>query len=109
MTNIKYKIVTYVPQDHIEQLRIAIANAGAGRIGDYDSCAFISSGIGVFKPLEGSRPQQGEIGKLERVGEARIEVTVSGDILKKAISAVKQVHPYGEPVIDVYKLEDQPV
>ncbi len=82
-----------------------MANAGAGKIGDYDNCAFIASGIGVFRPLEGAKPAQGEVGKLERVGEARIEVTVAGDLLEKVISAVKQVHPYEEPVIDIYKLE----
>lgn len=106
MTNPKYKLVVYVPQTHLEQLRIAIANAGGGIIGKYDNCAFMTSGIGTFRPLEGSNPSQGEVGKLERVGEARIEVTVAKDILSNVIAAVKKVHPYEEPVIDVYRLEE---
>ena len=104
-----YKLIVYVPQTHLEQVRLALAGAGAGKIGNYDSCAFISSGIGVFRPLKGSKPWHGETNKLERLREAKIEVSIAKKDLKKTISAVKKVHPYEDPVIDVYKLEDQPV
>lgn len=106
MTEQRFKLVVYVPQSHLEAVRVALAGAGGGIIGKYDNCAFMTSGIGVYRPLEGSNPSQGEVGNLERVGEARIEVTVANDKLEKAIIAVKKVHPYEEPVIDIYKLED---
>jgi len=113
MKNVFYKLVVFVPQTHLEQVRIAVCNAGAGhayrqagKIGNYDNCAFMTSGVGTFKPLEGAKPFQGSIGKLERVGEARLEVTVAKDILDKVIEAVKMVHPYEEPVYDIYKLEN---
>jgi hypothetical protein len=100
-----YKLVIYVPQTHLEQIRIVACDAGAGKIGNYDNCSFMSSGIGTFRPLEGSRPSQGEIGKLERVGEARLELTVCEKELKAVIATIKKFHPYEEPVIDIYKLE----
>ena len=103
--NVSCKLVVFVPQSHLEAVRTALAGAGAGTIGKYDSCAFMSSGIGTYRPLEGSKPFQGEIGQLERAGEARIEVTVEKSKLDAAVSAVKKVHPYEEPVIDIYKLE----
>lgn len=99
-----YKLVVYVPQTHIEQVRIAIANSDGGIIGKYDSCSFMTSGIGTFRPLKGAKPFKGEIGRLERVGEARLEVTVAKSKLKKAISAMKEVHPYEEPAYDIYEL-----
>ena len=102
----KYKLIVYVPQSHVENVRLAVCSAGAGRIGNYDNCAFMTSGIGTFRPLAGAKPMQGEVGKLERVGEARLEVTVQGELLDEVIKAVKKVHPYEEPVIDVYKLEE---
>lgn len=105
MNKTTYKLVVYVPQTHLEQVRLALAGVGAGHIGKYDSCAFVSSGIGVYRPLKGSKPFKGETGQVERTGEAKIEVTVTAEILKNAIAAVKAVHPYEEPVIDVYKLE----
>jgi len=64
----------------------------------------MSSGIGTFRPLKGAQPFIGEQGVIERVGEARIETVVLKKDLKRVISTIKKVHPYEEPVIDVYKL-----
>lgn len=102
----KYKLVIYVPQSHVENVRTAVCGAGAGRIGNYDNCAFMTSGIGTFRPLPGAKPAQGEIGKLERTGEARIEINVDEENLKAAVEAMKKVHPYEEPAYDIYELKD---
>jgi hypothetical protein len=105
MKNTLYKLVVYVPQTNLEAVRIALASSGAGKLGKYDHCAFISHGIGVYRPLKGSNPHKGEIGNLEREGEAKIEVTIEKKLLKKAVSAVKKIHPYEEPVIEIYELK----
>ena len=102
----KYKLVVFIPHDHLEQVRLAICNAGAGKIGKYDHCTFMTSGIGTFRPLPGSKPSQGKIKKLERTGEARLETKVPAAKLKKVIAAMKKVHPYQEVAYDVFKLED---
>jgi hypothetical protein len=104
--NKRYKLVSFVPQDHLEQVRVAICNAGAGRIGKYDNCTFMASGIGTYRPLEGAKPFKGEIGKVERAGEARLETVVDKNDLKKVIEAMKKAHPYEEVAYDVFKLED---
>src|SRR3989339_1124659 len=101
-----YKLVVFVPQTHLEHVRVAICNAGAGKIGNYDNCTFISSGIGSFRPLKGSKPFIGEQNKLKRVGEARLETIVPAAKIKKVITAMKKVHPYEEPAYDTFKLED---
>jgi hypothetical protein len=100
----QFKLVVYVPQTHIEQVRIAASNAGAGRIGKYDSCFFMASGIGTYRPLKGAKPSKGEIGKLERTGEVRLETTVPKSKLKKVMAAIKKAHPYEEAVCDIYEL-----
>lgn len=102
--NKQSKLVVFVPQSHVERVRIALSNAGAGKMGKYDNCSFMTSGIGTYRPLMGAKPYKGETGKLERAGEARIEITVPHNKLKKAISAMKKVHPYEEPAYDVYEL-----
>ena len=102
----KYKLVTFVPQPHVESVRIAICNAGAGKIGKYDNCTFMSSGIGTFRPLKGAKPKIGEIGSIERVGEARLETTVPATKIKAVIKALKKAHPYEEPVYEFYCLEN---
>src|SRR6478735_7893738 len=47
------KIVVFVPVDAAEQVRAALADAGAGRVGDYDQASFSAPGQGRFRPLEG--------------------------------------------------------
>ena len=67
------KIVVFVPADAAEQVRAALAEAGAGRIGDYDQASFSSRGEGRFRPLEGAAPAIGEVGRAEVVDEVRVE------------------------------------
>lgn len=98
------KIAVFVPSTHGEAIRKALAEAGAGHIGNYDYCSFTSKGIGRFRPLDGAQPFIGESGKIEAVEEEKIEVICRYDLLNKALSAIQKAHPYEEPAIDVYPL-----
>ena len=101
----KYKIVVYVPEDHADQLREAMGNAGAGKIGNYTHCTFTVKGTGRFKPGEGANPTIGNVGKLEEVAEDRIETVCNETKLKQVLKAIKNAHPYEEPATDVYPIE----
>ena len=103
MSNVK--IIVTVPVSHADLLREAIGKAGAGRIGNYEFCSFSSKGTGRFRPLTGANPAIGEVGKLEEIEEERIEVTCPQEIFANVIAVIKSVHPYEEPVIDVYLLQ----
>lgn len=100
-----YKIVVYVPQDHADEIREVMGNAGAGKLGNYQHCSFSVKGVGRFKPEAGANPTIGEIGKLEVVEEERIETICLEANLKEVLKAVRVAHPYEEPVIDVYLTE----
>ena len=58
--NFIHKLVTYTKPENVNQLKQALFEAGAGTIGNYDNCSFISSGIGSFKGNEYSNPVIGE-------------------------------------------------
>ena len=98
------KIVVFVPLSHAEHLRKAMAEAGAGHIGNYDFCSFSVKGEGRFRPLEGTKPFIGEKGKVEVVEEERIETICPENKVKEVLEAIKKVHPYEEPAIDIYPL-----
>src|SRR6185312_11351684 len=68
------KAGAFVPKSPVDQVREALAKAGAGKMGNYDSCSFSSKGVGRFRGNENSHPAIGEPGKLEMVEEERIEV-----------------------------------
>lgn len=99
-----YKLVTYVPATHSEIVRESIGDAGAGRLGDYSHCSFSDTGVGAFKPLEGSNPAIGEVGALERVEEVRIEAVVRKKDLSHVLSQLKVSHPYETVAYDLYEM-----
>lgn len=101
----RYKIVVYVPEESADQLREAMGNAGAGKIGNYSHCTFTLKGTGRFKPEEGANPTIGEVGKLEEVSEDRIETVCSAGKLEAVLKAIRENHPYEEPATDVYPIE----
>ncbi|MBU0671770.1 MAG: hypothetical protein KJ732_01935 [Candidatus Margulisbacteria bacterium] len=101
----RFKLVVFIPQSHLEEVRAAICLAGAGQIGNYDNCAFISKGIGTYRPLKGATPFKGKKGRLEKTKEARLETIVLAPKLKPVIAAMKKAHPYEAVAYDVYKLE----
>lgn len=103
MTNL-VKIVVFVPETHVDVVRKAIGDAGAGKIGNYNHCSFSSKGIGRFKPLEGAHPAIGEVGKLEEVEEERIEFVCPKNKAKEIIATIKQAHPYEEVALDIFPL-----
>jgi dinuclear metal center YbgI/SA1388 family protein len=100
------KLTVYVPADAAAPVRAAIAEAGAGRIGNYDFASFSSPGQGRFRPLAGADPTVGSIGSLETVEEMRIEVVLDRALRPAVVAAMLAAHPYEEPAYDVVELAD---
>ena len=99
-------IETFVPETHAEKVRRAMEEAGAGKVGNYAHCSFSVKGIGRFRPEKGAKPAIGKAGKPEEVAEERITMQCERRLLKRVISAIKEVHPYEEPPIFIYPLID---
>ncbi len=98
------KIVVFAPTDSAERIRFALAEVGAGAIGDYDSCTFTTPGQGRFRPLEGANPTIGEVGRVESVEEVRIETVCPRHLRADAVAAMVAAHPYEEVAYDVVPL-----
>ncbi|SHE29790.1 dinuclear metal center protein, YbgI/SA1388 family [Caldanaerobius fijiensis DSM 17918] len=96
------KVVVFVPKGYLDAVRDAMSEAGAGHIGNYSHCTFACEGIGTFKPLQGSNPFIGQVGKLEKAEEYRLETIVPESRLDAVIKAMLSVHPYEEVAYDVY-------
>ena len=98
------KWVTFVPHIDVDGVLAAMREAGAGAIGDYDSCAFTSIGTGSFRPLHGADPSIGRVGKLESVPETRIEMVADRVLRGQVLDALRGAHPYEEPAFDILEL-----
>lgn len=101
------KLVVFVPETHLNEVRDVLSRAGAGWIGNYSDCTYYCEGIGTFKGLDGTNPFIGKAGKLEKVKEYRLETIVSEDILDGVIKAMINDHPYEEVAYDIYPLENK--
>lgn len=102
------KIAVFTPSESIDVVRNAMAEAGAGIIGNYDYCSFRTAGTGTFRPLPDAQPYIGEVGQLEEVDEYRLEMIVPEWRLGPVVDAMIQAHPYEEVAYDVYRLENPP-
>ncbi|HUG86455.1 MAG TPA: Nif3-like dinuclear metal center hexameric protein [Euzebya sp.] len=100
----RMKLVTFVPPEHSTAVRLALADAGAGVIGDYDACSFRSPGVGSFRPGADSRPFIGDAGQQTDVAEERVEVVVPAARRDTVVAALQQSHPYEEVPYDLYPL-----
>ena len=100
------KLIVYVPASHIDAVRTAICNAGAGHIGHYEGCTFTTPGTGTFCPKEGTNPFIGQAGKLEQVDEIRLETVVPKAVLGQVLSAMFAQHPYEEVAFDLLPMEN---
>lgn len=99
------KLVTFVPTEYAEAVRQAMFNAGAGVIGNYDSCSFNIQGQGTFRAGDGTNPFVGEKGKIHFEPEVRVETIVPRHILSAVVKAMVEAHPYEEVAYDVYPLD----
>ena len=98
------KVVTFVPHAAAQAVLTALAEAGAGRIGNYDRCGYLLEGTGTFRPLAGANPTIGEVGVVEEVAETRLEMVLSRDRRSAVVSALRAAHPYEEPAFDLFEL-----
>ena len=99
-----YKIEFYAPESHLEKVKEAMFEAGAGRVGAYDFCAWQTLGKGQFRPQEQSDPFIGSNGLLETVSEYKVEMVCEEQLLSTVVVALKESHPYEEVAYSLVQL-----
>jgi dinuclear metal center YbgI/SA1388 family protein len=102
------KLVVFVPVADADKVLAAVTAAGAGALGDYDQCAWRTTGEGMFRPLAGAAPSVGTIGEVTRLEETRLETVLPRGRRGAVVRAMLAVHPYEEPAYDVLELASLP-
>lgn len=98
------KLVVFVPADAADRVLDAVAEQGAGAIGDYERCGWRTTGEGTFRPLPGASPAVGDVGQIASVREARLEVVLPRARRDAVVRAMLAAHPYEQPAYDVLEL-----
>lgn len=102
----KYKLEIFIPKTHLKQLQKVLQGVDAGHIGNYDSCLSYSEVISTWRPLDKAKPYLGKLNKISKEPEMKVEVICLKEKLNKTISAIKEIHPYEEPVVNIISLLD---
>ncbi|KRL99462.1 Nif3-like dinuclear metal center hexameric protein [Liquorilactobacillus satsumensis] len=100
------KLAVFVPSDAADQMRRALAAAGAGQIGEYRNCSFSVKGTGRFVPSAKADPAYGAHEKLACVTEEKVEVVFPQSKKRRVLAAMRTAHPYEEPVFDLFTLKE---
>ena len=103
----KVKIIVTVPTEKLEDVRMAVCNAGAWIIGNYTFCSMTTKTVGTFIPNNKANPYIWEQNKLEYVDEEKLEVLCDISKVKNVLKELRKVHPYEEPAIDIIPLIDE--
>lgn len=98
------KIEVFIPEEFVKSLREELHKAGAGRIGNYDHCVSVTQVKGYWRPLAGTAPYAGEAGKISEGEECKVEVNCGQEHVGEALKAIRRIHPYEEPLINVIPL-----
>ena len=101
-----YKIEVYIPETHLDKVKEAIFDAGAGKIGSYDCCCWEVAGRGQFRPLESSDPFLGRAGELEQVREIKVETVCSEKNINSVVEAINRSHPYETPAYQYWAVNN---
>jgi hypothetical protein len=95
----RIQIIIGVPQTHLYVVLDAMAEAGAGALGEYTHCSYFSPGVGRFKPSAAANPVLGDRETVNEVPEVRVETICDRDKVKAVIAAIRRAHPYEEPML----------
>jgi len=104
--NLLQKLYTFVPINHIDKVRQALFDAGAGNIGHYSECSFAVAGDGTFKASKNAQPFVGAIDQRHIEPEIKIEVIFPTYLQQNIVNALKIAHPYEEVAYDIVALEN---
>lgn len=104
MDNAYYKIEVYLPPSHLDAVRDAMHAAGAGASDRYDRVCSWYSVNGSWRPLDGSTPYDGAVGRQSVGSELKLEMRCAAPLAVAVVAAARAAHPYEEAVINVIPL-----
>ncbi len=100
-----YKLEYYVPRSHLEATQQALFAAGAGNIGNYADCCWVTEGMGQFRPLAGATPFIGQKERVQQEPELKVELVFDRPLKERILAALEDSHPYETPAYQIIAFE----
>lgn len=100
------KLYTYAPKEHIEKIKNALFEIGAGKIGNYSECSFSVQGSGTFKGNNDANPFIGTKEIRSEELETKIEILFPSYLESKVINTLISNHPYEVVAYEILTLDN---
>lgn len=99
------QLYVYVPISHLDDVKDAMFNAGAGCYEGYSHCCTQVKVQGQFKPLNNAQPHIGDINTLTTVEEYKVEMVCPPEQVETVVAALLAAHPYEQPAYGTWNIE----
>jgi hypothetical protein len=99
-----YKLVFFVPEEALENVKKALFEKGAGKTRKYSGACWQVLGHMQYKALAPSSPAIGEAGEFIITNEYRVEMVCEAHLLQEVLAELHKIHPYEEPAYEIYPL-----
>ena len=96
----------YVPESHLESVKAALFEAGAGQLAGYSQCCWQIKGMGQFKPSDAASPFLGEADQLSQEIEYKVEMLCFEHTATSVLQALLKAHPYEVPAYGFIELRN---
>lgn len=106
-TNTLKKLTTYVPKKNSNALLSHLYQVGAGALGDYDECSFVTTGEGRYRGNQIAEPYLGEKMIQIQVEEVQLNLIFQKHLEQKILQTLFENHPYEEVAYEIYQLTNR--
>ena len=101
------QLTVYVPKENANSLLEKLHEAGAGAMGNYDQCSFVTPGKGSFRGNENSKPYLGKPMIREEVEEVQLNLVFQKHLEQKILQTLFENHPYEAVAFELHQLDNQ--
>ncbi len=101
------QLTVYVPKENANSLLEKLYEAGAGAMGNYDQCSFVTPGKGSFRGNENSKPYLGKPMIREEVEEVQLKLVFHKHLEQKILQTLFENHPYEAVAFELHQLDNQ--
>ena len=100
-----HQITFYVPDTHLEEVKTALFQVGAGQWAGYQQCCWQTQGTGQFLAEDGSQPFIGNALTISTVSEYKVEMVCEDSLVDLVLTTLVKAHPYETPAYAAFPIK----
>ena len=100
------QLTAFVPRASVDSVLQTLHTAGAGCVGDYTHCNFVTTGMRSSKPTSAASSRTRIVNRLVKAEEEKVEVIFSSHLETAVLHALRASHPHKEVTYYIHQLKN---